>query len=59
MAVRFFAWLLVQGRIQCKANLVTKGIVDAPTCELCKLGCPNTGPPDISLWRRSAALDGD
>jgi hypothetical protein len=34
--VRFFAWLLVQNRIQCKVNLAKKNIVDDATCELCK-----------------------
>jgi hypothetical protein len=33
--VRFFGWLLVQKRIQCKANLASKNIVDTATCDLC------------------------
>ncbi|XP_051221775.1 uncharacterized protein [Lolium perenne] len=50
--VRFFAWLLVRGRIQCRANLLHKGIIDlaASGCPLCNgaeetpahimFGCP-------------------
>jgi hypothetical protein len=34
--VRFFAWLLVQERIQCKTNLMKKHILDDATCDLCK-----------------------
>jgi hypothetical protein len=33
--VQFFAWLLVQGRVQCRANLLVKNIVDDSSCELC------------------------
>ncbi|CAO1940520.1 unnamed protein product [Urochloa humidicola] len=33
--VQFFAWLLVQERIQCRANLLLKNIVDDAKCELC------------------------
>ncbi|CAN6338995.1 unnamed protein product [Urochloa humidicola] len=33
--VKFFAWLLVQDRLQCKANLLRKNIVDTALCELC------------------------
>ncbi|CAN6371657.1 unnamed protein product [Urochloa humidicola] len=33
--VQFFAWLLVQERIQCRANLMKKNIVDDAKCELC------------------------
>jgi hypothetical protein len=33
--VQFFGWLLSQGRIQCKANLVRKGIVDSSECDVC------------------------
>jgi len=33
--VRFFAWLLVQGKIQCKTNLVVKKVVENPECEVC------------------------
>jgi hypothetical protein len=28
-------WLLLQGRIQCRAVLLTKHIVDSATCEIC------------------------
>ena len=34
--VRFFAWLLVQGKIQCRTNLLVKTIIEDSTCELCK-----------------------
>ena len=33
--VRFFAWLLVQEKIQCKTNLVVKKVVENPECEVC------------------------
>lgn len=33
--VQFFAWLLVQKRIQCRANLHMKAVLDDPSCELC------------------------
>jgi hypothetical protein len=33
--VRFFAWLLVQGKIQCKTNLLLKIIIEDATCDLC------------------------
>ncbi|CAN6226414.1 unnamed protein product [Urochloa humidicola] len=33
--VQFFAWLLVQNRLQCRSNLVKKQVVDAATCPLC------------------------
>jgi hypothetical protein len=36
--VKFFAWLLVQNRIQCKTNLRKKNILDDDTCELCNNG---------------------
>ena len=35
--VCFFAWLLVQGKIQCKTNLLLKNIVDDAECELCHM----------------------
>jgi hypothetical protein len=48
--VRFFTWLLSQGRIQCKTNLIKKRIVDNTVCEICNeaeetpehiiFGCP-------------------
>ena len=34
--VRFFAWLLVQNRIQCKVNLAKKGAVTNTICDICK-----------------------
>lgn len=49
--VRFFVWLLVHGRAQCRSNLFRKTIVDSPTCEVCNqanetcehivVGCPS------------------
>ncbi|CAN6233698.1 unnamed protein product [Urochloa humidicola] len=33
--VQFFAWLLVQERIQCRTNLLKKNIVPDASCELC------------------------
>nr|XP_051222255.1 uncharacterized protein LOC127340554 [Lolium perenne] len=35
--VRFFAWLLVRGRIQCRSNLLRKGILDerGSHCPIC------------------------
>ncbi|GJN29935.1 hypothetical protein PR202_gb18201 [Eleusine coracana subsp. coracana] len=33
--VQFFGWLMVQERVQCKANLLKKSIVDNDTCEVC------------------------
>jgi hypothetical protein len=35
--VKFFAWLLLQDRIQNRCNLLKKHIVDNSTCELCKV----------------------
>jgi hypothetical protein len=35
LRVRFFIWLLMQGRIQCRKNLFVKHIVDSPLCEIC------------------------
>jgi len=56
--VQFFAWLLVQDRLQCRDNLHKKGIVDDPVCELCKaaletcthllLDCPLA----LQIWTR-------
>ena len=34
--VKFFAWLLSQGRIQCKTVLRKKGVVDNTICEICQ-----------------------
>jgi len=33
-----FAWLLVQERIQCRANLLKKNVVQDATCEVCRAG---------------------
>jgi hypothetical protein len=33
--VQFFAWLLIQDRVQCKANLLKKGVVQYASCEVC------------------------
>nr|CAB3445429.1 unnamed protein product [Digitaria exilis] len=33
--VQFFAWLLVQDRIQCRSNLFRKGIVEDVACAIC------------------------
>lgn len=33
--VQFFAWLLLHGRVQCRANLHKRSIVEDATCELC------------------------
>jgi hypothetical protein len=33
--VKFFAWLLSKGRIQCKTNLIKKGIVHTSDCDVC------------------------
>jgi len=33
--VQLFMWLLLQGRIQCRAVLLKKHIVDSATCEIC------------------------
>ena len=32
---KFFAWLLLQDRIQCKTNLRQKHVLDSDTCEVC------------------------
>jgi len=34
--VQFFVWLLVQERIQCRANLLKKNVVQDVTCEVCR-----------------------
>lgn len=36
--VKFFGWLLVQGRIQCRLNLVKKNVLTNSSCELCGQG---------------------
>lgn len=33
--VQFFAWLLVQERVQCRANLLKKHVLDDACCEVC------------------------
>lgn len=35
--VRFFGWLLLKDRIQCRANLYHKNVLDNDICELCQL----------------------
>ncbi|CAM0954816.1 unnamed protein product [Alopecurus aequalis] len=42
--VKFFAWLLVQGRIQCRANLLHKKIIEAADsgCAICGADAENT-----------------
>lgn len=54
--VQFFAWLLMHGRLQCRANLHKKTIVDNATCELCN-GAPEKAehllfscPFSASFW---------
>jgi len=36
--VQFFIWLLMQGRIQCRTNLVRKKMLDNAICEVCNQG---------------------
>ena len=55
--VQFFAWLLVNGRIQCKDNLLRRKIVQDNTCDLCSRE-PETAlhllflcPFAASFWR--------
>lgn len=48
--VQFFVWLLIKGRIQCRANLFRKKIIDSSACLACRdpletpdhimFGCP-------------------
>jgi len=45
--VKFFAWLLLQERIQCKTNLKRKNVLDSDTCDLCGLA-PETPDHIIS-----------
>ncbi|GJN07696.1 hypothetical protein PR202_ga25548 [Eleusine coracana subsp. coracana] len=40
--VQFFAWLVVQDRIQCKKHLMTKNIIDNNACDLCATGIEDT-----------------
>jgi hypothetical protein len=54
--VKFFTWLLSQGRIQCKSNLQRKGIVENSACDVCNaadetsahilFGCPHA----VQFW---------
>jgi len=46
--VQFFAWLLIQERIQCRANLKKKSIVEDDNCELCKQA---SGSADHLIFR--------
>ena len=39
--VKFFGWLLLQERIQCRANLAKKNILDSDTRELCGQSAEN------------------
>jgi hypothetical protein len=34
----YFAWLLVQRRVQCKSILLVKKVIDDDTCDLCRSG---------------------
>ncbi|KAF8673019.1 hypothetical protein HU200_049092 [Digitaria exilis] len=34
--IKFFSWLLVQERINCRTNLLKKNILDSAVCEICK-----------------------
>ncbi|WVZ61798.1 hypothetical protein U9M48_011614 [Paspalum notatum var. saurae] len=54
--VQFFIWLLTQERVQCRANLARKCVVDSADCELCP-GVPETTahiflecPFAVSFW---------
>jgi hypothetical protein len=38
LRVKFFTWLLVQNRIQCKSNLMKKSILEDDAWELCNGG---------------------
>ncbi|CAN6345376.1 unnamed protein product [Urochloa humidicola] len=49
--VQFFAWLLVQERIQCRTNLLKKHIVQDASCELCS----QAEDPDHIIFRCSFA----
>ncbi|CAN6250750.1 unnamed protein product [Urochloa humidicola] len=46
--VRFFAWLLIQDRVQHKNNLVKKHILDNDTCDLCHSSKEDA---DHLIWR--------
>jgi hypothetical protein len=50
--VQLFAWLLSKGRIQCRANLHRKHIVDSPNCTVC--GAAEETPDHIMLHCASA-----
>jgi hypothetical protein len=43
--VKFFAWLLVKGRVQCLANLLRKAILDRANS-----GCPICAAPLETFW---------
>jgi len=54
--VRFFGWLLMRGRLQCRANLYYKHVVDNDTCELCRQE-PETSDhliSSIAWWQTSS-----
>lgn len=40
--VRFFGWLLLQDRIQCRANLYHRNILEDDICELCHQAAENS-----------------
>lgn len=56
--MKFFIWLLLQRRIQCRSNLHRRNIVDSPVCEICQ--CEDETPERIifrcpfavSFWAR-------
>jgi hypothetical protein len=50
--VQLFAWLLSKGRIQCRANLHRKHIVDSPNCTVC--GAAEETPDHIMFHCASA-----
>lgn len=45
--VKFFIWLLLQRRIQCRSNLHRRNIVESPVCEICY--CEDETPEHIVL----------
>lgn len=45
--IQFFMWLATKNRIQCRANLFMKTVVDSPACEVC--GAPEETTDHILL----------